>query len=127
MGSLKQQRALARGGIHINTRTTEDSWPIPARLGLLLCLISTSVLWVALAGCGGTGTDGGAEVHEVVTESGPLRGITKGQVDEYLASRTPRRRLETFDGCRPSLTADGLEPFRRPNSATYARRRAALR
>jgi len=72
-------------GTHINTRTAEDSWPIPARLGLLLCLIATSsVLWVTLAGCGGGGTSGGAVVPHVTTESGPLRGITKGQVDEYL-------------------------------------------
>ena len=71
-------------GIHINTRTTEDSWPIPARLGLLLCLIATSVLWAALAGCGGARTDDGAEVPDVFTESGPLRGIIRDQVDEYL-------------------------------------------
>jgi para-nitrobenzyl esterase len=42
------------------------------------------MLWVALAGCGGSGTGGGAGVQNIVTESGPLRGITKGQVDEYL-------------------------------------------
>jgi para-nitrobenzyl esterase len=72
-------------GIHINTQTAEDSWPIPTRLGLLLCLIATtSVLWVSLAGCGGTGTGGGVEVPNVVTESGPLRGIIGDPVDEYL-------------------------------------------
>ncbi len=69
---------------HINTRTTKESWPIPPRLGLSLCLIATSVLCAALAGCGGAGTDGGAEVPDVFTESGPLRGKTSGQVDEYL-------------------------------------------
>ena len=42
------------------------------------------------------------------------------------ASRTLRRRLGNFDGCRPSLTADGLESFRRPNSATHAHRKAAV-
>ena len=42
------------------------------------------MLWAALAGCGGSGTGGGAGVQNIITESGPLRGISKGQVDEYL-------------------------------------------
>ncbi len=70
--------------IHVNTRTTEDSGLTPAGLRLLLCLIATLVLAAALASCGGGNTDNGAEVPEVITESGPLRGISGDQVDEYL-------------------------------------------
>jgi para-nitrobenzyl esterase len=71
-------------GIHRNTRAAKDSWHIPARLGLLLCLVATSVLWAARADCSGTRSDDGTDVPYAFTVSGPLRGIVKGQVDEFL-------------------------------------------
>ena len=70
--------------IQINTHKAEDSWPISTRLGLLLCLIATSVLWAAPANSGGAGSNDGTEVPYVFTANGPLRGIISGHVDEYL-------------------------------------------
>ena len=75
------------------------------------------MLWVALAGCGGSGTGGGAGVQNIVTESGPLRGITKGQVDEFLGipyaappvcGEIPFKRRPGFERGRCSVCASGM-------------------